>query len=184
MHVPSSPRRLSLPFSIVGAALVAAGVATACQEPAGLPPTLDSGSVSFTLSGRLSGTITAEGPCYFSEGYPPAESSCALALDLGDTLRIRAIRDARSLSWVHVNLDFPPSPDCFVPGTCGLAMDFLTSTGKVDDAWRATFIRITVQEETEDRLRGFFSGRAELVGGEAADTVRIIDGTFDVPVER
>lgn len=156
----------------------------ACQEPAGPPPTLEPGSVSFSYAGGRSGTFAVDGRCYWSDGYPAADSTCALALDLGDTIRIRATRDPRTIRWIHVNIEFPESGTCDGSGGCRLGMDFLSPTGKAELSYRSTALDVTVQEMTEERLQGTFAGSAYDPDGAPRDTIRIFDGVFDVPVER
>lgn len=157
---------------------------TACQDPAGPPPTLASGRVSFDFSGAINGSFTADGRCYWSDGYPTADSACALALDLGDTLRIRAVRDPRTISWIHVNVQFPEDGVCAVPGDCRIAFDRISVGGKVQRSYQAADAAVSITSQTADRVQGTFSGLAQEVDGEPADTVRITDGAFDVPVER
>ena len=156
----------------------------ACQEPAGLPPTLEPGVVSFEWAGPTSGTFVADGRCYWATGYPPADSACAVALDLGDTIRIRGERDPREPAWQHMNLEFPESGDCEAPGACRIAIDYLSPVGKVERTFRSTEADVTILEQTEDRMRGTFTGRVLEIEGLIADTITILDGTFDVPVER
>ena len=121
---------------LLWAAVLTMGIAlpallTACQDPAGPPPTLEAGRVSFDFTGVISGSFTADGRCYWSDGYPAADSACALALDLGDTLRVRAVRDPRTISWIHVNVEFPEDGECDAQGDCRIAFDRITVGGKV-----------------------------------------------------
>jgi hypothetical protein len=162
----------------VGAAVVA------CQEPAGLPPTLAAGAVSFTYSGIADGSVAVEGRCYWAEGYPAADPSCALAMDLGDTIRIRAVRDPRTIRWIHVNVEFPEDGECDAPDACRIAFDEITVGGKVRRSFKAPEATVSISEATANRLRGTFTGLAYEVDGDAGDTLRITEGVFDVPVER
>lgn len=155
----------------------------ACQEPAGLPPTLEPGTISFDYAGPMTGTFNADGRCYWSEGYPPADTACALALDLGDTIRIRAVRNPRQADWQHMNLEFPEDGECSAGG-CRIAVDYLDSVGTVERSFRSVEASVTITAQTEDRMEGTFSGRAIEIDGLVADTITIVDGTFDVPVER
>ncbi len=159
-------------------------IGLACQEPAGLPPTLEPGVVTFDLAGPATGTFTADGRCYWSQGYPSADSACALALDLGDTIRIRAVRDPRSPSWQHMNLEFPESGECGAPDACRMAMEYLDGAGRLERSFLSTETEVTILEQTEDRMSGTFSGRMIEINGLIADTIQIVDGAFDVPVER
>lgn len=182
---PPRPRSRAVGWSLTLAVLVASLLAlSACQDPAGPPPTLEAGSVSFSFSGRLNGSFVADGRCYRAEGYPAADSSCSLALDLGDTIRIRAVRDPRTLRWAHANVEFPEDGSCEAPGACRIALDYLTAVGALERSFRSTEATVTILETTEDRMQGTFSGRAHDPDGEAGDTIRIYDGAFDVPVER
>lgn len=175
--------------ALVRAAGLLAGIAlpallTACQDPAGPPPTLEAGRVSFAFTGVITGSFAADGRCYWSDGYPAADSACALALDLGDTLRIRAVRAPRTIGWIHVNVEFPEDGVCAAPGDCRIAFDRITVGGKVQRSYQATDAAVSVTSQTADRIQGTFSGLALQVGGEPRDTIRITDGAFDVPVER
>lgn len=183
-QIPSNRSRTPVRPLTLGAAVIAAFAFLACQDGAGPPPTLDPGLVTFSYTGALGGTFTADGRCYWSDGYPAADSACALALDLGDTIRIRAVRDPRTIRWIHVNLEFPEDGSCDVPGACRIAFDRITVGGKIDRSYRSSEATVTILENTADRLRGTFSGRAYDVDGEPRDTIRIVDGAFDVPVER
>lgn len=156
----------------------------ACQEPAGPPPTLAPGVITLSFSGRLNGSITADGRCYWADGYPAADSACSLALDLGDTVRLRGVRAPRTIRWAHVNVEFPESGACADPDACRIAFDFLSAAGKVEQSFRSTDATVTILEQTEARMRGTFSGRAYVPDGNPGDTIRIFDGAFDVPVER
>ena len=176
-------RRILIGTSPLVAALIALALA-ACQEPAGLPPTLERGVVSFQWAGPTTGTFVADGRCYWATGYPPADSACAVALDLGDTIRIRGERAPREAAWQHMNLAFPESGDCADPGACRIAIDYLSPVGKVERSFRSTEADVTILEQTEDRMRGTFTGRVLEIEGLITDTITILDGTFDVPVER
>lgn len=178
-------RQRRFPFVAVLVAAVMVTVAVvACQEPAGPPPTLAPGAVSFAYSGIDEGSVTVEGRCYWAEGYPAADSSCALALDLGDTIRIRAVRDPRTIRWIHVNVEFPEGGDCATAGACRIAFDEVNVSGAVRRSFKAPDATVTITEATEARLRGTFTGLAFDVDGDAGDTLRITGGVFDVPVER
>ncbi len=175
--------------ALLWAVALVAGIAipaltTACQDPAGPPRTLEAGRVSFDFSGAINGSFTADGRCYWSDGYPAADSACALALDLGDTLRIRAVRDPRTISWIHVNVQFPEDGECDVSGDCRIAFDRITVGGKVERSYQADSAALAVTSQTADRVQGTFSGLAQEVDGDPGDTVRISNGAFDVPVER
>ena len=172
------------PLTLVLVAGVATGGLIACQEPAGPPPTLASGAVSFDYSGIAEGSVAIEGRCYWAEGYPSADPSCAVALDLGDTIRIRGVRDPRTIRWIHVNVAFPEDGECGTAGACRIAFDEITVGGKVRRSFKAPDATVTIAEATEDRLRGTFAGLAYDVDGDAGDTLRITEGIFDVPVER
>jgi hypothetical protein len=159
-------------------------IGLACQEPAGLPSTLESGVVTFELAGPATGTFTAEGRCYWSQGYPPADTACALALDLGDTVRIRAVRDPRTAAWQHMNLEFPASGECGEPGACRMAMEYLNAAGALERSFLSTETEVTVLDEREGWMSGTFSGRMIEVNGVIVDTIQIVSGAFDVPVVR
>lgn len=183
--MPQTPvGRHRSPWTLVLLVGVAVGGPGACQEPAGPPPTLAAGAVSFAYSGIAAGSVTVDGRCYWAEGYPAADSSCALAMDLGDTIRIRAVRDPRTIRWIHVNVEFPEGGECGTAGACRIAFDEITVGGKVRRSFRAPEATVSISEATADRLRGTFAGLAYEVDGEAGDTLRITEGTFDVPVER
>lgn len=184
MPFPSRSQRAAAGPALVFGLLAAALLIAACQEPAGPPPTLASGTVAFSFSGRYSGTFTAEGRCYWSTGYPAADSACSLALDLGDTIRIRGVRDPRMLTWQHVNVEFPENGSCVDPDACRIALVYLNAAGVVERTFRSSEADVTVLEESEERMRGTFTGRAYEVGGDVGDTIRIVDGVFDLPVER
>lgn len=183
------PHHASPGRRVVGSSLTLAGVSAvffllgACQDPAGPPPTLEAGVVSFSFTGQYDGSFAVDGRCYWSTGYPAADPSCALALDLGDTIRIRAVRDPRTIRWAHVNVEFPEDGSCGEDG-CRIALDYLTVVGAVERSFRSTEATVTILEMTEDRMQGTFSARAIDADGEPGDTIRIYDGTFDVPVER
>lgn len=172
-----------LPLGILIACAVGVGL-FACQDPAGVPPTLESGRVSFSLTGPAEWTFAAEGRCYWAPGYPAADSSCAFALDMGDTIRIRAARDVRTIRWVHLNVEFPENGDCTTVGACRIGFDYLNRVGKVSQSFRSTEATVTILEATEDRMRGTFSGSVYNELSSSADTFSVVDGTFDVPLER
>lgn len=184
--MPFRPHARRAVFTGLALAAGLAGLAVACQDPAGLPPTLEPGLVSFSFQGPMSGsgTFVADGRCYSSRGQPPADSACAVAVDLGDTLRLRAVRHPRTIRWQHVNVDVPVGASCEGGDACGIAFDMLNRAGVVEQSFRSMESVVTVIEETEGRMRGTFSGKAYRVGGRAGDTLRIEGGTFDVPVER
>lgn len=183
MLLQSSSRRVFGTAAVLAAGLAGSLLVATCQDPAGPPPTLKAGVVSFSYSGQYGGMFTADGRCYWADGYPAADSACSLALDLGDTIRIRAVRAPRTLRWLHVNVEFPADGGCDADG-CRIAFDFLSAVGNVERSFRSTEADVTILEETEDRMRGTFTGRAYEVDGGVGDTIRIVDGTFDVPVER
>ena len=175
-----SPRRFH-PAMLIAAALLAA----ACGEPAGPPPTLDPGAVSFDYAGPAgSATFDADGRCYWSPGYPAADSTCALALDQGDTILIRATVYPRTIKWQQVNLRFPADGTCADPDACAIALDYMNRAGAVLQSLRSIEAAVTIEEETERRIRGEFSGLLFRVGSEPWDTLRISGGRFDLPVER
>lgn len=153
-----------------------------CQDPAGTPPTFEPGTVSFSFTGQGDGSFTAEGPCYRSTGYPSADTACAVAFPVDDTVRIRAVLDPREFAWRHVNIDVPSDGECDPPGACRIAFDFLTTAGKVERSYKSTDADVVITERLADRLRGTFSGRLEVPGGTVEDTLRVHDGVFDVPI--
>ena len=163
-----------------GAGLAVLVLAMACHDPAGPPPTLESGVVSFTYSGVQ---FTAEGRCYWAQGYPAADSSCALALDLGDTIRVRGVRAPGTNRWVHINLELPEDGSCVGADACRIAFDYLSQVGKVRASFRSRDATVVLSEQSERRLAGTFTGWVYQVGADA-DTLPVTDGVFDVPVER
>lgn len=181
-HIASPDRRAGWLLALAAASTVLF-LLGACQDPAGPPPSLEPGVVSFSFTGRYDGSFAVDGRCYWSPGYPAADSSCALALDLGETIRIRAVRDPRTIRWAHVNVEFPEDGSCGADG-CRVALDYLTAVGAVERSFRSTEATVTILEMTEDRMQGTFSGLAIDQDGEPGDTIRIYDGAFDVPVER
>lgn len=167
---------------LVAAVLAGPVLVTACQEPAGPPPTLESGVVTFLYDGVR---FTAEGRCYDAIGYEAADSSCALALDLGDTLRVRGARDPRTNRWVHINVELPESGECAEADACRIAFDYLSRTGKVERSFRSSTAEVIIEERTEDRVRGTFTGQIyPLDLTSTVDTLPLTDGAFDVPVVR
>ena len=174
------PRSSGIP--LVSAAAAALFILTACQEPAGPPPTLESGVVTFLYDGVR---FTAEGRCYDAIGYQAADSSCALALDLGDTHRVRGVRDPPTNRWVHMNVELPESGGCGEVDACRIAFDYLSPTGNVERSFRSSTAEVVIEERTEDRVRGTFTGEIypqDLTS--TADTLPLTDGAFDVPVVR
>lgn len=174
--------RLVLGIVLVSAGAVG-GLLSACQEPAGLPPTLEAGEVSFSFIGQYSGSFTADGRCYWSTGYPAADTACSVAMDLGDTIRIRGVYHPRTIKWQHVNVQFPADGSCDELGACGVALDYLNRVGVVERSFRSLEADVTIDEQTADRIRGTFTGLLFDPEGEPEDTIRISDGTFDVPVD-
>ena len=164
-------------------ALLSALLVWACQPPAGPPPTLEAGAVSHEYTGGMLGTFSADGRCYWSTGYPPADDACAVALDLGDTVRIRAVRAPRTAGWQHMNLEFPEDGPC-AGGGCRIAVDFLDAAGDVERSFRSVEADVTISQRTGNRMSGTFSGRAVEIDGLVRDTIGIVNGTFDVPVRR
>lgn len=181
-HRPKPHHRPTGRILVLTAVGVGLALLGACREPAGPPATLEAGALSFSYAGRLNGTFTADGRCYRSAGYPVADSACALALDLGDTVRLRAVRAPRTIRWIHVNVELPADGGCDGAETCRIAVDYLSRVGVVERSFRSSEAMVTIVEATEDRMRGTFSGRAHDPDGAAGDTIRIFDGTFDVPV--
>ena len=165
-------------------ALLLAGLMlpVSCQDPAGVPPTYEPGTVTFTFTGQGTGSFSAVGACYRSTGYPAADTACAIAFRTGDTLRVRAVIDPFEFAWRHVNVDVPSDGECDPPEACRISFDFLTNAGKVERSYLSTEASVTITEETADRLRGTFTGRLEVPGGTVEDTLRIADGIFDVPL--
>jgi hypothetical protein len=183
MPLRSNRSRRSTGRALAGAAaVVGLFLLPACQDPAGFPSTLESGAVSFSYAGRLNGAFAAAGRCYESDGYPAADSACALALDLGGAIRIRAVRDPRTIRWMHVNVEFPADGTCGDPESCRIAIDYFSRVGRLEGSYRSSEAVVIIEEEAAGRVRGTFSGRAYDPRGGVGDTIRIFDGAFDVPV--
>ena len=174
-------RRRIVPTLISAALIAAAAGFVSCHEPAGPPSTLDAGQVAFDFFGQVDGRFEAEGQCYYARGYPAADPSCALALERGDTLRLRGSREPWTIRWGHLNVDFPRDGECgAVP--CRIALDFLDRAGSIQAGYRSTEATVVVTERTADRVRGTFSGHLANPNGTRFDTIRIENGTFDVPI--
>lgn len=157
--------------------------AAACQDAAGPPPYMEAGVVDFDYIGPAStGSFTADGRCYWAPGYPTADTACAVAMDRGDTILIRGSLHPRTAKWQQMNLQFPSDGQCVDTASCRIALDYLNRGGTVLQQLRSRDADVTVLETADGRIRGTFTGLLYRVGGLDSDTMRIANGTFDVPV--
>lgn len=175
------PRHFLLPLA--GLLLGACG---GDDDPTGPGRNTESGSVSLTYSGELSGSFSASGACQFDENDDLEYRTCALGISESDGVAIVGLETTGGGQADLLVIALPRNPVVgnTYDGSC-IACSITLIQGLdlgTDDADRAILFvgprSITVTSVSDERIRGTFSGLGASPDG---FTVTIDEGEFDVP---